>query len=54
MAYNYTKFDKVDNIGDSTVGVLLRDNLISFFSWAFVDSGAFYNDDPPGPGIHRD
>lgn len=54
MAYNYTKFDKVDNIGDSTVGVLLRDNLISFFDWAFVDSGGFYNVDAPGSGIYGD
>ena len=43
MANSHTQFSKVSNFGDSTIGPLLRDNVIEFFDWAFLEAGAFTN-----------
>ncbi|MAF23963.1 hypothetical protein CL634_00030 [bacterium] len=57
MSYSYTTFSKVENVGDSTVGPLLRDNVIEFFDWAFLEAGGFTNIDVKvhaGSGIYGD
>ena len=43
MSYSYTTFSKITNIGNSTVGPLLRDNIIEFFDWAFLEAGGYTN-----------
>ena len=57
MGYSYTTFSKIASIGDSTVGPLLRDNIIEFFDWAFLEAGGFTNVNGAihaGSGIYGD
>ena len=51
---NYTRLNKVNNIGDSTISTIIQDNLVEFFDWGMLDAGGFSNVDIPSSGFYGD
>tara|TARA_R110002020_G_scaffold375555_1_gene586750 strand:+ start:1422 stop:2471 length:1050 start_codon:yes stop_codon:yes gene_type:complete len=42
--------NKINNVGDSTISLLIQDNLIELFDWGLIDAGGFTNISVPTEG----
>lgn len=42
--------NKINHVGDSTISLLLQDNLIELFDWGLIDAGGFTNVSIPTEG----
>ena len=42
--------NKINHVGDSTISLLLQDNLIELFDWGLIDGGGFTNISIPTSG----
>jgi len=52
MAESHTRLNKINNVGDTSLTPLIRDNLVEFFDWGIVDAGGFFNVNIPTAGFY--
>ena len=48
----HLQFKGIVNIGRPSISEVIRDNLISYLDWAFLETGAFYNIEIPTSGAY--
>lgn len=49
---SFTRFRGITNIGDSTVTERIKTNLINYFNWGFLETGAYTNVNIPQSGAY--
>ena len=50
---NYTEFFGVSEVGNSQILEQLNTNVTAFLSWAFLNTGAFFNVSHPSSGVYN-
>ena len=52
MAESHASLNKINNVGDTSITPLIRDNLVEFFDWGILDKGGFFNVKIPTEGFY--
>ena len=52
MAESHARLNKINNVGDTSITPLMRDNLVEFFDWGILDAGGFFNVSIPTAGFY--